>query len=96
MSKAPRPKSRRRYTDEFKQDAVRMLLDGHSSRAVADRLGISSVSMLNRWRRKIEPPDSPVDSPRDAPVQELMETIRRLERERDILKKALSIFSRSD
>ena len=96
MSEAPRTKSRRRYTDEFKRDAVRMLLDGHSPRAVADRLGISSVSMLNRWRRTIEPPDAPVDSPRDAPVQELMETIRRLERERDILKKALSIFSRSD
>jgi hypothetical protein len=34
--------SRRRFTEEFKQEAVQMLLDGHSPTSVAERLGLAS------------------------------------------------------
>lgn len=30
--------SRRQFTEEFKKDAVQMLLDGHSAQSIVDRL----------------------------------------------------------
>ena len=41
---------RRHYDDEFKDEAVKMLLDGHSAGSVASHLGISSTSVLYRWK----------------------------------------------
>ena len=38
VAKAAR--TRRRYTDEFKEEAVQMLLDGHTAPSVCDRLGL--------------------------------------------------------
>ncbi|QDT11984.1 hypothetical protein K239x_39860 [Planctomycetes bacterium K23_9] len=32
---------RRTYTNEFKRDAVAMLLDGHSTTSIVERLGLS-------------------------------------------------------
>jgi transposase len=75
-------RTRRSYTEEFKQEAVQMLLDGHTAPSVAERLGLSGANVLYRWKN---------DSLRRAgPADEL----RRVERERDILKKALAILSR--
>ena len=45
--------SRRVYTDEFKQEAVQMLLDGHSAGSVCERLGLSGTNLLYRWKKKI-------------------------------------------
>ena len=36
--------ARRRNTQEFNQEAIQILLDGHSAASVADRLGLSSSS----------------------------------------------------
>lgn len=44
---------RRVYGDELKGEAVQMLLDGHSAEAVAKNLGLSSVSLLYRWKAKL-------------------------------------------
>jgi len=41
--------SRRAFTQEFKQEAVQMLLDGHSTSSVAERLGVTANS-LYRWK----------------------------------------------
>ena len=44
QSKAKRKaRTRRSYTEEFKQEAVQMLLDGHSAPSVAERLGLSGA-----------------------------------------------------
>lgn len=90
------PQPRRQFTDEFKRDAVQMLLDGHSAGSVVDRLGLSGTNMLYRWKREQLRDSGPVASSLEARVNELQAELRRMERERDILKKALSIFSRSD
>ena len=52
--KSPRksPKKRRVYTDEFKQEAVQMLLDGHSASSIVQRLGISGTNLLYRWKQQ--------------------------------------------
>ena len=43
-------RSRRSFTEEFKHEAVAMLLDGHSVPSVAELLGLSNPSLLSRWK----------------------------------------------
>jgi len=99
MSKKPlidTSKSRRQFTDQFKKDAVQMLLDGHTASSIVDRLGLSGTNSLYRWKREQLRQSGPVASSLDSRVKELEAELKRVERECDILKKALSIFSRSD
>jgi transposase len=94
--KAARKPGRRRFTDEFKKEAVQMVLDGHTAQSVASRLGLSGTNVLYRWKQEQLEKSGPVASSLEARVRELETELRRVERERDILKKALSIFGRSD
>jgi transposase len=90
------PAKRREFTDEFKREAVQMLLDGHTASSVADRLGLSGTNMLYRWKREQLERTGPVASSLEARVRELESELHRVERERDILKKALAIFGRHE
>jgi len=85
---------RRKFTEEFKQDAVQMLLDGHSASSICQRLGLTSPNLLYRWKRKRTTSSPASASAADVRIRELEAELRRVERERDILKKALSIFGR--
>jgi transposase len=87
---------RRRYTEDFKEEAVQMLLDGHTAPSVKDRLGLSSVNLLYRWKQEHLARSGPVASTLEARVKELESELRRVERERDVLKKALAIFGRHE
>lgn len=87
-------RGRRRYTEEFKAEAVQMLLDGHTASSICDRLGLSSVNLLYNWKRKILRQGGPAAESLEARVRQLETELRRVERERDILKKALTIFGR--
>jgi transposase len=88
--------SGKRYTDEFKAEAVRFVTErGHSAREVAARLGISEHSMY-RWLREAGPP---VEEQQAQDLAEAQNEIKRLKRdlqrtreERDILKKAAAYF----
>ncbi len=93
MSKRKNAGNRRRYSDELKEEAVQMLLDGHSAESVVSNLGLSSTSLLYRWKAKSLPSSVPAATALESRVRQLQEELRRVERERDILKKALSIFS---
>ena len=93
--------SRRKYTAEFKQDAVnRVLRTGKSCSEVAQELGINGA-MLARWRRLLlEEGDAQITGDGQLKPSEAAEMLRQARREiedlreqRDILKKALSIFS---
>lgn len=95
-------RKRREYDQAFKRDAVqRVILTGKSCATVADELGIKSNN-LSRWRREyLEQTDQPSCGGLHMKPSELVEQLRvaRLEiadlrEQRDILKKALSIFSR--
>jgi transposase len=87
--------SRRRFSDEFRRDAVQMLLDGHSAVSVAERLGLSSPNMLYNWKRRLLDQAGPVAVSLEDRVRQLEADLLRVERERDILKKALAIFGRN-
>ena len=96
VRKAPeKPRTRRSFTDEFRREAVAMLLDGHSVSSVAERLGITT-NMLYRWKSAQLKESGPVAESLEARVHELEAELSRVTRERDILKKALVIFGRSE
>jgi transposase len=85
---------RQQYTDEFRREAVQMMLDGHSAKSVAERLGLSSETLLYNWKARLLREAGPVASSLEERVQALQAELLRVERERDILKKALAIFGR--
>lgn len=92
--KPPERRKRRRFTEEFKSEAVQMLLDGHSAGSISARLGLSSPNVLYRWKREAIRQGGRTAVGLEGRVRELEAELKRLERERDILKKALSIFGR--
>lgn len=92
-----------KYTEEFRRETVQLLES--SSKAVpelAQELGINPKS-LYRWRsqyggnRPISKSNQTKDDSNDleAEVKRLRRDNKVLQQERDILKKAISIFSRS-
>jgi len=91
---------RRRYTKEFKLEAIQLVLSQDSNAsAVARNLGIKP-SMLNRWIREYKA-DKEYAFPGLGKLKEPEEELRQLHKEladtkmeRDILKKALAIFSK--
>jgi transposase len=93
MPKKKKVGSRRQYSDEFKAEAVQMLLDGHSAESVASRLGLSGTSVLYRWKSGLISVSGPAATALETRVHELEKELRRVEQERDSLKKALAIFS---
>ena len=84
---------RRVYPEELKKEAVQMLLDGHSAPMVAQNLGIGHTSLLYRWKAEVLGQEGRAAPALEVRVRQLEERLRRTERERDILKKALAIFS---
>ena len=87
-----RRRRNRRYDSEFKANALRLVEDGRSVPSVAASLGIDK-SLLYAWRRQADPP-SEQEQAELREVEQLRKRVLELEQERDILKKALAIFSR--
>ena len=91
MSKKSK-RSRRVFSDEFKQDAVDLVVkQGYSFRAAAEAVNVSSRS-LREWHEKLAPEPQPCGE--NASVEDLQAEIKRLrkqlqnaELEREILKK---------
>ncbi len=93
MSRKKSVQRRREYSAELKEEAVQMLLDGHSAQSVVSNLGLSGTGLVYRWKAKYLQASGPAATKLETRVSELEEELRRVERERDILKKALAIFS---
>ena len=93
MSKRRR---RRRFSPDFKKEAVAYLQDSGKllAEAAAD-LGISKSS-LSRWRDQLEgvPDEEPSGESAEQELERLRKRVRRLEEEREILKKAAAFFAR--
>lgn len=90
--------SSQRYPPEFKDEAVRQVLErGYTVAEVSQRLGVSAHSIY-KWVKAVKPDKS------DEQAAELVEAkseilrlraqMRRIEEERDILKKAARYFAR--
>lgn len=82
----------KRYTEEFRAEAVRQVTErGYSVGDVADRLGVSTKS-LYKWIRETGIP--PEDKAAQAEIARLKRELKRVEEERDILKKAAAYFAK--
>ena len=101
-------KPRRSFTDEFKQEAIALLVSsGRPLMQIAEELGIQP-SMLRNWRNAIAgvsaggsqrpntqavPPQAGSPGDQSAEIARLRREVERLRMERDILKKTVAIFS---
>ena len=90
--------STQRYSPEFKDEAVRQIVErGYSVAEVSDRLGVSSHS-LYKWVNAVKPEKSEQHTAdmveAKSEVLRLRAQLRRTEEERDILKKAARYFAR--
>ena len=94
--------SRRQFTREFKSEAVELLLNGGKTAVeVARNLGIR-VELLYRWKNEYVsnkaqafPGTGHLADPEDEKIRKLERELTSVTEERDILKKALAIFSRT-
>lgn len=96
-------KTRRKYDKSFKQMAVELVDSGKSPKEVAMDLGIRS-ELVNRWRREYH--DRPAAcfsgngnanlTKEQKEILQLKKELKEAKLEAEILKKAVSIFSKSD
>ena len=96
------PQKRRIYDDEFKRDAVRLVTNNSYGVSETDRrLGINA-KLRGRWKREAETRTNGAlsgngrVSPESDEMSRLRKENQRLQMERDILKKAVGIFSKND
>ena len=91
----------RKFDDSFKIMAVELSVVRGSVAEVAKELDVDP-SLLSKWRRnpryngnKVLPDNSKI-SPKEQELRILRKRLRDAELERDILKKAIAIFSKGD
>ena len=88
-------RTRRRYTAEFKAEAVKRLLEGGKGLSeVATELGLSP-GQLSGWRNEhLAAGSAEALAAREAALQRLKREDKRLEEEAEILRKAAAFFAR--
>lgn len=89
----------KRYDKEFKIEAVQLASEPGNTQAQIERnLGIGQ-GIISRWKRQLKNdgeyafPGKGRLKPQDQENRDLKREVQRLRRERDILKKAVAIFS---
>ena len=102
MEKKRVEKGRRQYDPEFREDVLKMVFSGRSVSEVATSLGIRE-NLIHQWKvryqksKETSTPGSNVAADgivTFAEHERIKGRLREVEQERDILKKALGIFSR--
>lgn len=91
------PKSKPPYPEEFRREAVELVRQGRSIPDVAAALGVTAQSLRN-WVRQEQldrrERDDGLTSVEREELRELRRRVRRLEQERDVLKRATALFAR--
>lgn len=86
----------KRYTEEFKIEAVRQITEmNYPVAEVAGRLGVSQYSLYS-WKHRFEKPNvvQRAELDQNAEVRRLKAELKRVTEERDILKKAAAYFAK--
>ena len=92
---------RRNYSREFKEDAVRLLeSSGKTGREIEEDFGVGR-GLIYRWRRELQEEQEAgigafpgKGNPRDEELAQLRKEGPELREERDVLRKAVAIFSK--
>ena len=88
--------TRRRHTEEFKRETVKLIAEkGYTVSEAARNLGVH-VSLLRRWREELEAESKGEVLSRDEreELRRLRAEVKRLQMEREILKKAAAFFAK--
>jgi transposase len=96
-------RERRKFDKEFKLMAVNLCLTGKTTREVADELGLRT-ELVTRWKREYHQYQEGSFSghgkanltDEQKQILKLKKDLKEAQLERDILKKAISIFSKGD
>lgn len=94
-------RKRRKFTPEFKADAVRLCTTGGKTFAEVTKQFDLTETSLRKWVKQAEvdagkgPPDA-LTTAEHAELAELRKRVKRLEMERDILKKATAFFAKEN
>ena len=92
-------KKRKKYTQEFKEEAVKLITEqGYRVTEAARNLGINE-NMLGRWNRELEGGGEGASGLQggmvmQAELKRLRKENKRLKMEREILKKAAAFFAK--
>lgn len=89
---------RRQYTEEFKREAVELIKrSGKSKAQISRELGVSGQNISRWWQKYGQDEDEKEEQIVSQEAFRAMQAeLRRVKEERDILKKALNIFSRQE
>ena len=92
-------RKRRKFSAEFKADAVRLCTTGGKSIAEVTRQFDLTETALRQWVRQAEAdsgngPPGALTTEERTELSELRKRVKRLEMERDILKKATAFFAK--
>jgi transposase len=91
--------TQKRYSEDFKRDAVNLVVsEGYSRSAAANSVGVAYTTFV-KWYDKYAPQPEPTGP--NATTEQLQEEVKRLRKqlreaeiERDILKKATAYFAK--
>jgi transposase len=88
--------SSKRYTEEFKVEAVKQVTErGHPVAEVAGRLGVSQHSLYGWIKTYSVPAEARQEQQsQSAEIRRLKAELKRVTEERDILKKAAAYFAK--
>lgn len=90
------PRTRPPYPEQFRREAVELVRGGRSIRDVAESLGVSHQTLRN-WVKQTQldrhERDDGLTSAEREELRELRRRVRRLEQEREILKRAAAFFA---
>ena len=91
------PKTRPAYPEQFRREAVELVRQGRAIPDVAEGVGVSAQSLRN-WVKQHQHDrrerDDGLTSAEREELRELRKRVKRLEQERDILKRATALFAR--
>ena len=90
----------KRYENDFKIMIIELLISGQKIKDVSEEYNLND-SMIRRWRREYESKSGDLSKKKELSKEEqelkaLKKELKETKLERDILKKAVSIFSKSD
>jgi transposase len=91
--------TRRKYSREFKQEAVEMsCVPGVTLKQLGEELGVSAA-LLGRWRKQLRANGTAAFPGRGKPRDEEMATLKRelgrVRKERDFLREAATFFAKT-
>lgn len=90
----------KKYSDEFKRDVLAMVAEGNRSVAQLERELDITAGLIYKWQQRYRVKDEQLEPSEERAEQAEVRRLRRelaiVKQERDILKKAIQVFSRGE